>query len=196
MLYITGLRIANLIKFKVEHMQQILDKGVTKVDIIKGGTKNKQIIISPLGKQLIKANKEGLLELMNNKQSEDPFFTTSKKLDKEIDDTSLTHEVNNVLKEASIKLNKHLRSHSFRATFITDLLKKEAIQRVAKAVGHKSIGTTAIYSREKLTKENVITMLQTLDESRIKVREELKKEKEKIKAQAKENNKVIKKMFK
>jgi hypothetical protein len=57
---------------------------------------------------------------MENKSSDDPLFTTLKRVDKAIDHTSFDKQINNLLKDMSLKLGKDWRSHSFRAAYITD----------------------------------------------------------------------------
>lgn len=194
LLYITGLRISNLLNFSVKNMQQMLDKGSTKVDIIKKGEAQKEITISRLGRELIQQKYEDFSVLMNNKTNDDPLFTTQKVLNKPIHKTSLDKEVNEFLKTASLEQGKHFRSHSFRATLISDLLESQPLQRVARLIGHNQIGTTALYDREKLTKEQMVDVLHALDTSRISRGKKKEEEgKKNSKAQEKETKATIKK---
>jgi site-specific recombinase XerD len=61
-------------------------------------------------------------------------------------------QINGLLAHMSIKLGKHVRSHSFRATYITDLLSNgEPIQKVRSMVGHRDTSSTSEYDRTEMT---------------------------------------------
>ncbi len=51
-------------------------------------------------------------------------------------------ELNAILSKASTLYETHLRTHSFRAMFITDLLESDPIEDVKEVVDHKHISTT------------------------------------------------------
>jgi site-specific recombinase XerD len=73
------------------------------------------------------------------------------KKSKAISTRTLKLQINTILDDASTKLKKHLKSHSFRATYRTDLLAADVpIHQVKTIVGHKSIKTTARYDRYSL----------------------------------------------
>jgi len=131
-------------------MQQLLDKGSTKIDIIKRGRQQNELIISTLGASIIIHYAQVFLKLMSDKQLQDPLLTTQKVIDKALDHTSYDKEINTLLKEMSLKCDIHWRSHSFRATFITDLLQSQPMKTVSQIIVHSSICTTAIYDRYKL----------------------------------------------
>lgn len=47
-----------------------------------------------------------------------------------------------MLTKGSVILEKHIRTHSFRATVITELLKSTLVDQVKEVIGDKSIGST------------------------------------------------------
>jgi hypothetical protein len=56
------------------------------------------------------------------KEGTDPLFTTQMQLNKSINRSLFDNELNLILKKVSLSLHKHIRTHSFRATIITELL--------------------------------------------------------------------------
>jgi len=67
---------------------------------------------------------------MVNKELSMPLFTTQACFEKPIDRSSLDREIYIVLTKASEKIGKHIRTHSFRGTIITNYLKKTPIDVV------------------------------------------------------------------
>ena len=65
-------------------------------------------------------------------------------------------ELNKILEKASIILKKNIRTHSFRATVITELLANNiAIDDVKEIIGHKSIESTLNYKRLRLSPRQI-----------------------------------------
>lgn len=65
---------------------------------------------------------------------------------KTFDKTNFNKQSNRPCKVASKKLRKYVPTHSFRATIITDLLKKGVpIRKVKDLMGHKTIANTQMY---------------------------------------------------
>jgi integrase len=58
------------------------------------------------------------------------------------------------------KLNKNFKSHSFRAVYITRLLRTISVQNVAAIVGHESISSTIQYNRYNLKKAEKVAFLE------------------------------------
>jgi site-specific recombinase XerD len=54
---------------------------------------------------------------------------------------------------------EEMKSHSFRAGFITNLLRSTSVQNTAKIVGHKNILTTMAYNRYSINKEETRNIL-------------------------------------
>lgn len=122
------------------------------------------------------------------------MFTAQNNITTPISRVTFDTEINNVLKDFSLKEDTHLRSHSFRASFVTDLLRTNPLQTVAKIVGHKDIGTTAEYDRTVITLPQLTQIMRALDESDKKDLPKVEKEppKEPVKKTVKKTTKTKK----
>ena len=94
------------------------------------------------------------------------LVTTKVNLEKTIDRTSFDHEINIILTKASQVFHKHTRTHSFRASIITDFLKSTPIDVVKEVMGHKDIKTTLQYKRCSLSEVQFKQVLANLDKER------------------------------
>ena len=166
LLYSTGLRVSNLLALTINHIKDLLDKGKTVVPLNKGGDPRHALALSSAGKKLLNQHLPDFARLMTDKDGTHPFFTTQIQLDKPINRSSFDNELNNVLKKASLHLHKHIRTHSFRATIITDLLETTPIQVVKDIIGHRSIKTTVQYNRNKVTEQQLQHVLNNIDKTR------------------------------
>ena len=104
---------------------------------------------------------------MKDKNREQFFFTTQNTLDKPINRSSFDTELNHILIKASQLFDKHIRTHSFRASIITDFLKSTFIDVVKEFIGHKSIKTTLQYKRGQLNEVEVKNIFHNLDLQRV-----------------------------
>lgn len=163
LLYVTGLRVSNLLKFQIKHVQELLDKGETTIPLIKRGDKRHNIVLSEKSRQWLKQHSTNFTLLMFDKERDSFFFTTQNRSDKPINRSSFDHELNQILAKASDIFSKHLRTHSFRASIITDFLKSTPIDVVKEIVGHKDIGTTLQYKRGNIEKIQMKSVLKKLD---------------------------------
>ena len=80
--------------------------------------------------------------LSQEKTLDMPIFTALPIKHKPLSQYNFEKELNYVLKKASLKLHKFLRTHSFRAPIITEVLESMPIQDVAEYMGHRSISRT------------------------------------------------------
>lgn len=163
LLYVTGLRVSNLLKFEIKHIQELLDKGETNIPLIKKGNKRHHILLSDKSRKWLQQYSKNFTLLMFDKDRDSYFFTTQSRLDKPINRSSFDHELNQILAKASEKFSKHLRTHSFRASMITDFLKSTPIDIVKEIVGHKDIGTTLQYKRGGIDAIQMKSVLKKLD---------------------------------
>lgn len=168
LLYLTGLRVSNLLILTVKQVKELFLKGDVTISLIKNGPSRHSIIVSEKGLDFLNKYKKTLNLLCQNKKGSDLLFTTEKSPDKSITRASFDNELNVILKECSLFLGKHLRTHSFRATFITDLLKSTPIDVVKDVVGHSDIKSTLTYKRSRLSKETIQKVIKTLDPLRKK----------------------------
>jgi site-specific recombinase XerD len=63
---------------------------------------------------------------------------------------------------------KQLKSHSFRISLITDLLRDNTLQEVRSIIGHQDIRTTDMYNRRFMSERECYNALQHLAKKRAK----------------------------
>ena len=109
---------------------------------------------------------------MANKNRDDFLFTTQTHLLKPIDRTSFDHERHNVLIKGSHFFHKHIRTHSFRASIISNFLKSTPIDVVKEVIHHlrwckhKDIKTTLQYKRGNISEDELKKIFSNLDKDR------------------------------
>lgn len=163
LLYLTGLRVSNLLLFNVAHAREFFEKGNTQIQLIKGGEKRFPLRLTPKGRKFLLRFKEDFIKLAGNKSADAPLFTTAKDFTKPISRDNFDKELNKILAIASGMFEKHIRTHSFRATIITQLLKSTPIDDVKEIIGHKSISSTLEYKRSRLQPRQMDKMLTALN---------------------------------
>jgi site-specific recombinase XerD len=166
LLYYTGLRVSNLLNLFVNHIKDLLDKGKTYLSLNKGGASRHSISLSFIGRKRLNNHLTDFTQLMRDKGGNDPLFTTQNQLNKPISRSSFDNELNQVLKKASLALDKNIRTHSFRATIISELLETTPIHVVKDFMGHRDIKTTVQYNRNKITQQQFNDILNSLEETR------------------------------
>ena len=151
-LYLTGLRVQNLTNLEAEHILQLEKQGHTEVRLIKGGAQRHPIRLAHKGRKLLQTLQKEIGLITQDKTYNQPAFTTKENQTKNINHDVLERELNAILVRASEMLKKHIRTHSFRATLVTDLLTQGVpIQDVKEIVGHQRIESTLRYNRNSLT---------------------------------------------
>lgn len=163
LLYVTGLRVSSLLKIKIKHIEEFLKKGETFLDLINKGKEKHLLMLSDKSRELLKQFADLFYILMKDKNQEQFLFTTIVKFDKPINRSSFDSELNQVLTKASHKFNKHIRTHSFRASLISDFLKSTLVDIVKEIVGHKDIKTTLQYKKENFDNSQIKKIYQNLD---------------------------------
>ena len=166
LLYVTGLRVSSLLNLKIFHIQEFLDKGKTQIPLRKKGEKPYHITLSEKSCEWFKQFYNNFSQLMIDKERDNFFFTTQKQFDKPINRSSFDAELNSILTKASEKFGKHIRTHSFRTSIITDFLKDTPIDVVKEVMGHKDIKTTYQYKKGNVSKENFQQVYNHLDQER------------------------------
>jgi site-specific recombinase XerD len=147
LLYLTGLRISNLLVFSRRNLEQLFHDGETTVRIIKRGPDRKLLWIGTAGRALLQEIEHEVNLLLQKQPNSDGLaFASRKDTTKPLNRFNFTKQCNDVLEKASEDLGKHLRSHSFRASFVTDLLDSGvSIETTKDIIGHRDIGTTVRY---------------------------------------------------
>jgi site-specific recombinase XerD len=178
-LYLTGLRVSNLLLFQVSHVKQLMEKGHTRITLIKGGEKRFPLHLSPKGRHILRACMPDFIKLSKEKREDQPVFSPLNNPNKSLPRVNFDKELNSILAKASEKLEKHIRTHSFRATIITDLLKSTPIDEVKDIIGHKAISSTLEYKRTRLQPSQVIKILKRreLQSPRIKAKTKVSRRK-------------------
>lgn len=155
-LYLTGLRVKNLLTINVKQLLQLLNQGHTEIFLIKGGSDRHPIRLAYKGKKLLETIKEEILLITQFKSYADPAFTSKENPTKVINDDNHEQELNEILVRASDLLKKHLRTHSFRASIVTQLLKQGVpIQDVKDVIGHTRLESTLKYYRSSLHAKDI-----------------------------------------
>lgn len=140
-----------MLLFTKNTINDLLDKGEATISLMKGGKHKQRHVLKT------KIDSSGLKEIhfLKNLQplEQGPFFIASNKrrdnVEKPLSRVNFDLQINRILKSASHLFAKHIRSHSFRATFITGLLERQIpIEKVQHIIGHVDIGTTDAYRRK------------------------------------------------
>jgi len=152
LLYLTGLRVSNLLVLTIQNVRDLFFEGKIKIRLIKGGAPRFDLIISSADrKRLVKLHQVDLANLGIGK-GKDPsglIFTNQENVP--LSRVYLDTELNFILQKASVLLHKHIRTHSFRASYVTDWLEVHDIPVVQKLIGHRSISSTNEYNRGHLS---------------------------------------------
>ncbi len=85
-LYLTGLRVKNLLTINVKQLLQLLNQGHTEISLIKGGSDRHPIRLAYKGKKLLETIKEEILLITQLKSYDDPAFTSKENPNKVIND--------------------------------------------------------------------------------------------------------------
>lgn len=169
LLYTTGLRISNLLLLRKRDITQLLNEGECNINLIKGGPQKQLLHIGCKGRALLRDLSRELTVIDGVQKEENaPFFISKLDTQKAISPRNFRGQLNKVLQYASVILKKHIRSDSFRATFITDLLELGIpIEQARDIVGHRDIATTATYRRSRMNIKELRKTITSVNQSRI-----------------------------
>jgi site-specific recombinase XerD len=165
LLYLTGLRVSNLLLFTVANLTELIQKQSTFIRILKRGG-NKKIVIGREAKHYFDLIQQSVKRLIQRDRPEEPLFINTK--GDLISRVNFNMQLNQALKKATNVIGKRLYTHSFRVAMITDLLKQYPIQDVKNIVGHKDIKTTEVYNRNFLNERDVYSAMQSVLKARQK----------------------------
>ncbi len=147
LLAVTGVRIGELLPLKINQLENLFKQSWISIDRTKSGPSNHKTFLTPKGMKIIKKRARDFEILLYAKEKYSCVFTpqhSSEPLNRE----TFTKLINKFLKESTEKLpdQPNIRSHSFRAGFITQLWRDtENIEFVRQAIGHAKIDTTSRY---------------------------------------------------
>lgn len=161
LLFMTGVRISQLLTLKVADINSLIEKGEVAVEAIKNGPPRFLIVFSRAQQEFFKNARVEVDVLSERKELGDFFMTAKKNSKRPLNVSNFNTEVNEPLKRLSKLLGKFIRSHSFRATAITDLLATEKLEHVSRVIGHKSVKTTVEYNRSLLNTRDIKSILQS-----------------------------------
>lgn len=170
LMYLTGLRVSNLLLLKVRNLKELMYDNVgTELSIIKGGRPNQLISLGEDAQRLLLNDYyDDLCLLLKNKEDDYPVFTAEKTLCSALHRVTFTQSLNNTMKIASNELRKKLSCHSFRITFITEGLNNNIpLHIMQKAVGHKTIKSTEHYVRHDLSLNEWRKVVTTANRDRV-----------------------------
>jgi len=143
-LYLTGLRVSNLLNFTISNLNELIQKQSTLITIIKGGGPRK-IILGREAKRWFKEIESDVALLQQNREPGNSLFSNQK--GEPISRIKFNEQLNGQLKKISIISGKRFFTHSFRVSMITELLRHKSIQDVKRIIGHRDIRTTEVYNR-------------------------------------------------
>nr|YP_009033760.1 putative recombinase/integrase protein [Roya anglica]YP_009033777.1 putative recombinase/integrase protein [Roya anglica]YP_009256922.1 putative recombinase/integrase [Roya obtusa]YP_009256937.1 putative recombinase/integrase [Roya obtusa]AHZ11143.1 putative recombinase/integrase protein [Roya anglica]AHZ11160.1 putative recombinase/integrase protein [Roya anglica]ANI25997.1 putative recombinase/integrase [Roya obtusa]ANI25998.1 putative recombinase/integrase [Roya obtusa] len=175
LLYSGGLRISNLLILTTGQIDTLLKQGKIQISLIKKGAKRHNLCIGTQGmKDLNALHKEYTLFKDNQPDLSQLFFVPNqqKQQNTETPITAISRslfdkQINRVLAKTSTQTGKHIRSHSFRASIITDMLDKRVpIEQVKHIIGHKDIRTTAGYNRTTMTTKDIDHVISKVHKAR------------------------------
>lgn len=148
LLFITGVRISELLPVKVNQIKTLLQNKWIAIDRLKRGPANLKAFLSKEGARILNERKGDFQALFLSKTNEDFIFTSESKPNEFLRRETLTKEVNTALTLISQEMqNKpQISSHSFRAGYITELWRNtQDIEFVRQAIGHVSVSSTSSY---------------------------------------------------
>lgn len=157
------MRVSNLLLLKKDHILKLFASGSVRLDLIKRGEREHLITISNKSAELLNDNLDYFTYILKRKNNNEYFFSTIDRGDTPLDRCVFNRELNAILKKASMEFDKNFKTHSFRATFITDLLKEVPIHIAKDIVGHEVVSSTEIYYRSSLTKKDSLKILNSVD---------------------------------
>ena len=136
MLYMSGLRVSELLEIKIKDIQDGIDKGELSVFI----KKQKIIRHIPLSKKSISI----LKKLIDNETDTESYFIHKRNNGRNnLNHISFTKDFNQLIQ---LVLGKEFSTHSFRKGLITEFSKKGINPKITQTfIGHRNVTTTLNY---------------------------------------------------
>jgi integrase len=166
LLRLTGLRVSNLLTINVRQIKELFENGATKLELIKGGPKRFNLLIPQNQQEWFKGCSYEIDVLCRSKSEGDPLFHAvdpKKPMNRSNFDTDL----NAPLKTLSETVGAVIKTHSFRATIISELILGGVnINEVATYMGHASAMSTAKYDRNPESYERLKEISKIINKKR------------------------------
>lgn len=163
LLTITGVRISELLPLKGYQIKTLFEHSWIKIDRLKKGPANHKAFLTKAGKLAMKKRHKDFEIVQYAKPDDSCVFTaqySSKPLTREAFNRIVNNFLNDSVKELPYRPN--IKSHSFRAGFITQLWKDtNDIEFVRQTIGHATLDTTSKYV-QNLTAEERESRIKTL----------------------------------
>lgn len=115
LLTVTGIRISELLPFKVGQLETLLTEDWISIDRLKRGPSNYKAFLTLEGKKIVKARKRDFEFLFLMKTKDSYVFTSERKSNKKLQRETITIDVNRVMHSVSNDLSPkpNITSHSF-----------------------------------------------------------------------------------
>ena len=115
LLTVTGIRISELLPFKVGQLETLLTEDWISIDRLKRGPSNHKAFLTLEGKKIVKARKRDFEFLFLMKTKDSYVFTSERKSNKKLQRETITIDVNRVMHSVSNDLSPkpNITSHSF-----------------------------------------------------------------------------------
>ena len=161
-LFLTGIKLNQLLKLKVYHLQTLLDDHWISIDGYKRGLSHDKACLTEKGKEVIRARKTDLEIIFYNKAQNSYIFTSESRPNRMLRHETITRDINQTIKSISDQLpnNIFISSHSFRIGDITQLWEDpEDIKFVKQTIRHQVLNTTSrdvnkLINQEKLKRSS------------------------------------------
>jgi site-specific recombinase XerD len=138
-----------------------MNNAETEISLLKSNRKRHLICIRNEGRKLLQQYEDELNLLLSGAKENNyplfaspnnPHFSSPNNPQQTVHRVTFDQQANKILVKASHLLGKTVRTNSFRATFITDMLNNEIpIEKARYIIGHSNISTTDLYRRTKVT---------------------------------------------
>ena len=161
LLFVTGIRISELLPLKMNQIESLFTKHWVSIDRAKRGPANHKAFLTKEGAKIMKERRSDFEFLQLFKDS-DSYIFTSDNSNKPLAREAFTNLINKFMKNCTRKMdqNPYISSHSFRVGFITQLWRDtNDIEFVRQAIGHAKIDTTSQYVENLSEKERQERML-------------------------------------
>ena len=122
--------VSNLLNLSVGQVKELISKGKNHISLIKEEKQKFKLQIGTQGKHLLFHFLNDFVVISRGKERQKPLFTPQKDKDRVIARETFDRKLNVRIIRASTQLENGIRTHSFRATFVTDLLEYTPIEHV------------------------------------------------------------------